>query len=227
VRRHLGWPVVGAQAQVLIDLVRVHDLARVHPPRRVPDRLEFAERVVKVRAEHAPQELAARLPVAVLARQRAAEADDQVGGLLDEAAVAVDPVRGGQVEVDAGVQAALAEVACINGRSSRRYSPIRSGGTAESSHPSQVSGDPGMRAVAPRPDLRTSHCAPALHAQLGCALTRVRHLEYFHDHQRIEALLFDGVPALKDGALVPDPERPGLGLALKRQDAARFAVDGP
>ena len=71
----------------------------------------------------------------------------------------------------------------------------------------------------------SAHCAPALHAQLGCACTRVRHLEYVHDHQRIEAMLFDGVPAVKDGALVPDPERFGLGLTLKRQDAARFAVD--
>jgi L-alanine-DL-glutamate epimerase-like enolase superfamily enzyme len=71
----------------------------------------------------------------------------------------------------------------------------------------------------------SAHCAPALHAQLGCALTRVRHLEYFYDHQRIEAMLFDGVPSVKDGALVPDPARPGLGLTLKRHDAARFAVD--
>jgi len=71
----------------------------------------------------------------------------------------------------------------------------------------------------------SAHCAPALHAQLGCALTRVRHLEYFFDHQRIEAMLFDGGPSLKDGALVPDPRAPGLGLTLKRQDAARFAVE--
>ncbi|HXJ21314.1 MAG TPA: enolase C-terminal domain-like protein [Polyangia bacterium] len=72
----------------------------------------------------------------------------------------------------------------------------------------------------------SAHCAPALHAHLGCALPRVRHVEYFHDHQRIETLLFDGVPAVEDGRLVPDPARPGLGLTLKRQDAARFAVEG-
>ncbi len=71
----------------------------------------------------------------------------------------------------------------------------------------------------------SAHCAPALHAQLGCALTRVRHLEYFYDHQRIEGMLFDGGPTLRDGALVPDPDAPGLGLTLKREDAARFAVD--
>jgi L-alanine-DL-glutamate epimerase-like enolase superfamily enzyme len=71
----------------------------------------------------------------------------------------------------------------------------------------------------------SAHCAPALHAHLGCALGRVRHVEYFHDHQRIERMLFDGatVPG-RDGLLSPDLERPGLGLELKRPDAARFSV---
>ena len=53
----------------------------------------------------------------------------------------------------------------------------------------------------------------------------MRHLEYFYDHQRIEGMLFDGVPAPQNGALAPDAGRPGMGLVLKRQDAAKFAVD--
>jgi L-alanine-DL-glutamate epimerase-like enolase superfamily enzyme len=71
----------------------------------------------------------------------------------------------------------------------------------------------------------SAHCAPAIHLHLGCALTRVRHLEYFHDHQRIERMLFDGAVVPRNGELAPDLTRPGLGLTLKRQDAARFAVD--
>jgi L-alanine-DL-glutamate epimerase-like enolase superfamily enzyme len=71
----------------------------------------------------------------------------------------------------------------------------------------------------------SAHCAPSLHAHLGCALNRLRHLEYFYDHQRIEGMLFDGAPVPQDGALAPDPARPGIGLILKRQDAAKFAVD--
>ncbi|HVV51821.1 MAG TPA: enolase C-terminal domain-like protein [Polyangia bacterium] len=71
----------------------------------------------------------------------------------------------------------------------------------------------------------SAHCAPALHLHLGCALTRVRHLEYFHDHERIEGMLFDGAVRPRNGALAPDLTRPGLGLTLKRQDAQRFAVD--
>jgi L-alanine-DL-glutamate epimerase-like enolase superfamily enzyme len=70
----------------------------------------------------------------------------------------------------------------------------------------------------------SSHCAPALHTALGCALPRVRHLEWFHDHQRIERLLFDGAPVPVKGHLAPDLSRPGLGLSLKRADAARVAV---
>lgn len=68
----------------------------------------------------------------------------------------------------------------------------------------------------------SSHCAPALHVALGCALPAVRHLEWFFDHQRIERLLFDGAPRPERGTLRPDWSRPGLGLEIKREDAARF-----
>jgi hypothetical protein len=50
------------------------------------------------------------------------------------------------------------------------------------------------------------------------------HLEYFHDHTRIEDLLFDGVVVPRDGALSPDLSRPGMGLELKRADAERYAT---
>lgn len=68
----------------------------------------------------------------------------------------------------------------------------------------------------------SSHCAPALHAPLCCAAQPAVHLEYFHDHVRIERLLFDGAPQPRDGRLAPPRDRPGLGLTLKEQDAACF-----
>jgi L-alanine-DL-glutamate epimerase-like enolase superfamily enzyme len=68
----------------------------------------------------------------------------------------------------------------------------------------------------------SAHCAPAIHAHLGCALPRVRHLEYFFDHQRIERMIFDGATTPARGLLAPDLGRPGLGLELRRADAARF-----
>jgi L-alanine-DL-glutamate epimerase-like enolase superfamily enzyme len=70
----------------------------------------------------------------------------------------------------------------------------------------------------------SAHCAPSIHAQIGCAAPQLSHIEYFHDHARIEHLLFEGVLDPRDGQLRPDPARPGLGLELKRQDARRFEV---
>ena len=57
-----------------------------------------------------------------------------------------------------------------------------------------------------------------------CAVPNFRHLEYFHDHVRLEQMLFDGVLEPEGGALRPDRARPGHGLELKRADAERFAV---
>jgi L-alanine-DL-glutamate epimerase-like enolase superfamily enzyme len=70
----------------------------------------------------------------------------------------------------------------------------------------------------------SAHTAPTLHLPLGLALEPVRHLEYFHDHVRIEHLLFEGVRAPVDGLLSADRARPGLGIELKRSDAARWAA---
>jgi L-alanine-DL-glutamate epimerase-like enolase superfamily enzyme len=70
----------------------------------------------------------------------------------------------------------------------------------------------------------SAHTAPSLHAHVCCALSRVAHVEYFHDHARIERMLFDGAPAPEDGRLRPDLSRPGMGLEFKRADAARYAT---
>jgi L-alanine-DL-glutamate epimerase-like enolase superfamily enzyme len=68
----------------------------------------------------------------------------------------------------------------------------------------------------------SAHCAPNLHAHAGAAVANLRHIEYFHDHQRIEQLLFDGTLDPQGGALTPDPDQPGLGLQLKTTDAERY-----
>lgn len=72
----------------------------------------------------------------------------------------------------------------------------------------------------------SAHCAPALSAHAFCAVRRLRHLEYFHDHVRVERLLFDGTLSPDGGALRPDPSRPGLGLDVKWPDAERYRVYG-
>jgi L-alanine-DL-glutamate epimerase-like enolase superfamily enzyme len=68
------------------------------------------------------------------------------------------------------------------------------------------------------------HCGPAIHLHAGLALGQLAHLEYFHDHVRIEHLLFDGVISPRDGALNPDLSRPGIGLELKGSEAERYAA---
>lgn len=70
----------------------------------------------------------------------------------------------------------------------------------------------------------SAHTAPSIHAHVGCAMQPLVHVEYFHDHARIERLLFDGVLEPQAGRLVPDRDRAGLGLQLRRADAERHAV---
>jgi L-alanine-DL-glutamate epimerase-like enolase superfamily enzyme len=70
----------------------------------------------------------------------------------------------------------------------------------------------------------SAHCAPSLHGVLGCACERVRHVEYFHDHARIEGDWFDGGLTPQAGELVPDRTRPGLGFWLVGERAAPHRI---
>jgi L-alanine-DL-glutamate epimerase-like enolase superfamily enzyme len=72
----------------------------------------------------------------------------------------------------------------------------------------------------------SGHCAPALHRHVACSVPRLRHLEWFHDHVRIEQMLFEGAPKARDGAIEPDLDRPGHGLVFKENDAERYLVNG-
>ena len=68
------------------------------------------------------------------------------------------------------------------------------------------------------------HCAPQLSVHGLAAVPRLRHLEYFHDHVRVESMLFDGVLEPDGGALTPDRSRTGNGLSVKREEAGRWAL---
>ncbi len=70
----------------------------------------------------------------------------------------------------------------------------------------------------------SAHCAPSLHMHVGCAIPQFRHVEYFHDHARIEEMLFDGFIAPVNGQMKPDRSRPGMGISFKHVDAERFLV---
>ena len=68
----------------------------------------------------------------------------------------------------------------------------------------------------------SGHCCPNLHAHVCAAVPNLRHVEYFHDHQRIERMLFDGALEPVGGALAADPGSPGLGLRLRGADAEQY-----
>src|SRR5699024_9198839 len=70
----------------------------------------------------------------------------------------------------------------------------------------------------------SGHCAPAVHAHVAAAVPNLRHLEWFHDHVRVEQMLFDGAPHATGSATRPARDRPGLGLELRTQDAEPFRV---
>jgi len=70
----------------------------------------------------------------------------------------------------------------------------------------------------------SSHCAPALHLPVCCAAPRLRHMEWFYDHVRIEQAVFEGAPVAKNGVIAPAAGRPGHGLVFKQRDAERLAA---
>jgi L-alanine-DL-glutamate epimerase-like enolase superfamily enzyme len=70
----------------------------------------------------------------------------------------------------------------------------------------------------------SGHCAPQVSAHPCAAIPNLRHLEWFHDHVRVERMLFDGVLEPENGTLRPDRSRPGHGLELKRVEAERHAA---
>jgi L-alanine-DL-glutamate epimerase-like enolase superfamily enzyme len=70
----------------------------------------------------------------------------------------------------------------------------------------------------------SGHCAPHLHAHAAMATPNVRHLEWFHDHVRIEHMFFDGALDPQGGAVCPHPMAPGHGLCLRREVASRYQV---
>lgn len=71
----------------------------------------------------------------------------------------------------------------------------------------------------------SGHCAPHAHAHVAAAVPNLRHLEWFHDHVRVERLLFDGVLDPGGGTVTPGADgAPGLGLTLAGERAQTYRV---
>jgi L-alanine-DL-glutamate epimerase-like enolase superfamily enzyme len=70
----------------------------------------------------------------------------------------------------------------------------------------------------------SAHCAPNLHAHAAVAAPNLRHLEWFHDHVRIEDLLLRGALDPRGGTVTPDAARPGHGLTFDDEAAEPYVV---
>jgi L-alanine-DL-glutamate epimerase-like enolase superfamily enzyme len=70
----------------------------------------------------------------------------------------------------------------------------------------------------------SAHCAPTLHLHVAAATPNLRHVEWFADHVRLEGMLFDPAPSVRNGSMSPDLDRPGLGVEMRHADAAGFRV---
>src|ERR1700732_1160277 len=102
--------VVGAQTQVLIQLIRLNYLARIHFPIWIPQGFELTESLDQFRAKHFRQQFGTRLPVAVFAGERAAITDDQISGFFYKLAVVGDAGFGLQIEIDSHVYTGVSEM---------------------------------------------------------------------------------------------------------------------
>ncbi len=82
-----------------------------------------------------------------------------------------------------------------------------------------------VAAVAAAHGLQISgHCAPHLHLDVAAAVPNLAHLEWFHDHVRIESMLFDGTLTPTGGTARPDLSAPGNGLTFRDTDAERYRI---
>jgi L-alanine-DL-glutamate epimerase-like enolase superfamily enzyme len=70
----------------------------------------------------------------------------------------------------------------------------------------------------------SGHCAPNLHAHVAASVPNLRHVEYFHDHHRIETEFFEGSLSPSGGSMIPDRTRPGHGLSAREDELARFRL---
>jgi L-alanine-DL-glutamate epimerase-like enolase superfamily enzyme len=91
----------------------------------------------------------------------------------------------------------------------------RCGGYTEWRH---VAADPRLAGVP-----LSGHCAPYASLPVAATTPALRHVEYFHDHVRIERAFLDGCALPVDGHLTV-PDGPGHGLTFRRRDAEEHRV---
>jgi L-alanine-DL-glutamate epimerase-like enolase superfamily enzyme len=69
----------------------------------------------------------------------------------------------------------------------------------------------------------SAHCAPHVHAAAAAAVPNFRHIEWFHDHVRIEDMFFDGALDPTGGTVRPLGGI-GHGLTLRAEEVEEYRV---
>lgn len=136
--------------------------------------------------------------------------DDLAGLRLVRESVAAD-VAAGEYGFDAFDLARLCQAGAVD---CLQIDASRCGGITGWRHASAVAATFGLEV--------SGHCAPHLHAHVAAATPNLRHLEWFHDHVRIESMCFDGILDPEGGTLEPDDAAIGHGLTVRRADIAEF-----
>lgn len=70
----------------------------------------------------------------------------------------------------------------------------------------------------------SAHCAPHLHLLTAAVTPNLRHVEWFHDHVRIEGRFLEGCPEVREGVLTPRTGITGHGYELKTKDLEPYRV---
>ncbi|MDT9695399.1 enolase C-terminal domain-like protein [Streptomyces sp. P17] len=69
----------------------------------------------------------------------------------------------------------------------------------------------------------SAHCAPHAHAAAAASIPNLRHIEWFHDHVRLEDMFFDGALDPTGGTVRP-LSGVGHGLTLRTEEVEEFRV---
>ena len=208
----LGIPRVKIKIGESWGAAEARDLARIEFARKVigPDAELYVDANGGYARKQAVRVAHAMAPQRVTWFEEPVSSDDLDG--LREVRDQVDPdVTAGEYGYDLPYFARMVDARAVD---CLQVDVTRCGGITEWLRAAAVAAARGLQV--------SGHCAPSLHAHVAAAAPNFRHLEYFHDHARIEAMLFDGALDPAGGALRPDRARPGLGLALKEANAAPY-----
>lgn len=70
----------------------------------------------------------------------------------------------------------------------------------------------------------SAHCAPHQVLAVAAAVPNLRHIEWFHDHVRVETMLFDGTVPATGGSAAVNLVDPGTGLTFRTAVADQYRV---